>query len=355
VSRRALTLLVSGALLLALVLVAVLLPVPYVIFRPGPLTDILAQGEGGPIITAEGAPTYPTDGSLQLTTVGVTPASARMDLITAVQGWLDPERAVVPRDVVYPGNPSTEEARQENAAIFSSSQELATVAALRHLGYDVPEDADQVIVRDVLEGAAADGVLEPGDVILDVQGEPVLTPDAVVMAVSGQEPGQSVTMRVERSGEVLELEVPTKPSQVDPDRAAIGVVVGPAWDLPVQVTIDVPGQIGGSSAGLVFTLGVIDTLTPGALLDGASVAGTGEIATDGTVGPISGIQQKIAAARNDGSDVFLAPLANCGAIAGADAGDMQVVPVATVDEAVSALEGFAAGELDDLPSCDSEA
>ncbi len=138
VSRRARTLVVSGALLAGLVLVAALLPVPYVIFRPGPLTDVLGEGDDGPIITATGARTFPTDGSLELTTVGVTPADARMDLITAVQAWLDPSKAVVPRDVVYPGDQTGEQARQENAAVFAGSQTLAAVAALRHLGYDVP-------------------------------------------------------------------------------------------------------------------------------------------------------------------------------------------------------------------------
>jgi len=354
VSGRRRTLVVSGTLLAGLVLVAALLPVPYVIFRPGPLTDVLGEGEGGePIITAEGAQTYPTDGSLSITTVGVTPAGARMDLLAALQAWLDPEKAVVPRDVVYPGNPSTEQAREENAAVFAGSQQLAAVAALRHLGYDVPEQADQVVVQQVLDGAPAEGVLEAGDVIVAAAGEGVLVPDDVVTRVSAAEPGAAVPVTVLRDGELLDLQVPTKASEADPQKAAIGVVVSPSWDLPVDVSIDVPGEIGGSSAGLVFTLGVIDRLTPGALLGGASVAGTGEIRPDGTVGPISGIQQKIAGARAEGKRLFLAPADNCGSVVGAAPGDMVVTPVSTVDDAVAAIEAFTAGEADSLPRCEA--
>jgi PDZ domain-containing protein len=160
-------------------------------------------------------------------------------------------------------------------------------------------------------------------------------------------------MTVLRDEELVDLQVPTKESEVDPDRAAIGVVVSPAWDLPVDVSIDVPGDIGGSSAGLVFTLGVIDRLTPGALLAGAQVAGTGEIRPDGSVGPISGIQQKIAGAREEGKRLFLAPEDNCGSVLGAQPGDMVVTPVSTVEEALAAIEAFTAGESDSLPRCEA--
>lgn len=353
VPRRRSTLVVSAVLLSGLVAVAALLPVPYVVFRPGPLTDVLGEGEDGPVISVEGAPVFPTTGSLDLTTVGVTPAGARMDLLTAMRAWVDPDRAVVPRDIVYPGDPTTEQARERNAIVFSSSQDLAAVAALRHLGYDVPVEADQVVVRDVLTGAAAEGVLEPGDRIVTVDATDVSTPNDVVEAVSSRSPGESVAMQVERDGQTLELSVPTSESELNEGQAAIGVVVSQSWSLPVQVSIDVPGEIGGSSAGLVFALGIVDTLTEGSLLDGAAVAGTGEISPDGSVGPISGVQQKIAGARDEGAELFLAPTANCAGVAGADPGDMRVVPVATLDEAVDVLSAVASGEVDTLPACES--
>ncbi len=355
VSRRTATLVVSGLLLAGLVAVAALLPVPYVVFRPGPLTDVLDEGDDGPVIVVQGAPSYDTTGALKLTTVGVTPAGARMDLLTAMRAWIDSDRAVVPRDIVYPGDPTTEEARERNAAVFSSSQELATVAALRYLDFDVPAEADQVIVREVLEGGAAEGTLEPGDQILTVDGEQVTTPSDVVASVVAVEPGQTLTLDVVRDGTTSQVEVLTAESEVNEGQAAIGVIVGQAWDLPVEVDIDVPGDIGGSSAGLVFALGVVDTMTQQSLLDGLSVAGTGEISPDGDVGAISGVQQKIAGAREDGAELFLAPSANCASVVGADGGEMLVVPVDTLDEAVDVLEEVRAGDVDALPSCADQA
>lgn len=350
-SRRTATLVVSGLLLAGLVAVAALLPVPYVVFRPGPLTDVLGEGDDGPIIQVEGAPAFDTTGALELTTVGVTPAGARVDLLTAMMAWVDPDRAVVPRDIVYPGDPSTEEARERNAAVFSSSQELATVAALRYLGFDVPLEADQVVVREVLEGGAADGTLEAGDQIVRVAGEQVSTPSDVVESVRAVEPGDVLEMDVVRGAETLTLDVPTAESEVTQGEAAVGVIVGVAWDLPVDVAIDVPGDIGGSSAGLVFALGVVDTMTEESLLDDRVVAGTGEISPDGTVGAISGVQQKIAGARGEGATLFLAPSANCASVVGADPGDMLVVPVDTLDEAVDVLEQVDAGDVAGLPTC----
>ncbi len=346
---------VSVVLLSGLVLVAALLPVPYVVFRPGPLTDVLGEGDEGPIITVQGARSYPTSGSLDLTTVGVTPAGADMDLVTAMRAWVDPDLAVVPRELVYPGNPTTEEARDRNAAVFSSSQELASVAALRHLGYDVPVEADQVLVREVLDGAASEGVLEPGDQVLEVDGEQVTTPTDVVDGIGTVEPGESVAMTVVRDGETLEVSVPTSESEVNAGQPAIGVIVGQAWDLPVDISIDVPGAIGGSSAGLVFSLGIVDTMTSQGLLDDTAVAGTGEISPDGSVGPISGVQQKIAAARDADTGLFLAPSANCAAVLGSAPGDMLVVPVDTLDEAVDVVTSVVAGETDGLPTCDEAA
>lgn len=347
-------LVVSGVLLTGLVAVAALLPVPYVVFRPGPLTDVLGDGDDGPIISVDGAEMFATSGSLDLTTVGVTPASGRVDLVTAMQAWLDPDRAVVPRDIVYPGNPTTEEARERSAAVFTSSQDLASVAALRQLGFDVPVEADQVLVREVLDGAAAEGTLEAGDQVVAVDGEPVASPADVVAGVVAVEPGETVPMTVVRDGETLELDVPTAESQVEEGQAAVGVVVTQAWDLPVDISIDVPGAIGGSSAGLVFALGIVDTLTRDELLDGAAVAGTGEIAPDGRVGAVSGVQQKVAAARDAGASLFLAPSANCSSVSGANPDEMRVVPVQTLDEAVDVLNAVAAGD-DSLPSCDEAA
>ncbi|MGH9261707.1 MAG: hypothetical protein ACRD08_17725, partial [Acidimicrobiales bacterium] len=147
-TRRSATLAVAGALIVALLAVAALLPVPYVVYSPGPVEDTLGEWDGSPDIQVDGAETYPTDGVLDLTTVGVTPADVKLDLLTALRAWADPNRAVIPRDLVYPEGTTAEESRAENAQLLERSQESAKVAALRELGYDVPE---MVVVDAVLD------------------------------------------------------------------------------------------------------------------------------------------------------------------------------------------------------------
>src|SRR5690625_1488588 len=157
-TRRTATLTISAVIVVALLAVASLLPVPYVVYSPGPVEDTLGEWEGSAVVQVEGAEVYPTDGQLDLTTVGVTPADAEIDLMTALQGWMDSSRAVVPREIVYPPGTTAEESRQQNAQMLARSQETAKVAALTALGYDVP--ADLIQVDQVLDDSPADGVLE---------------------------------------------------------------------------------------------------------------------------------------------------------------------------------------------------
>ncbi len=346
-TRRSATLAVAGFLIVALVAVASLLPVPYVVYSPGPVEDTLGDWDGHPVVQVEGAEIYPTDGVLELTTVGVTPADVELDLVTAMRAWIDPDRAVLPRELIYPEGTTAEQSQQENAQLLARSQESAKVAALRELGYDVPE---KVVVDAVLEDAPADGVLQPGDVIVSVDGTTVTKPQDVVDAVTAHEPGDTVEFVLLRDGEDVTESIGTIAAE-DDGRALVGFTPAPGYDFPVDITIGIDERIGGPSAGMIFAVAIYDTLTPGELLDGAHVAGTGEISADGDVGPIGGIQQKISAASDEGAELFLAPVDNCAEAVGIDSGDMAVVPVETLDDAISTIESFAAGDTGDLPSC----
>lgn len=347
-TRRSATLAVAGALLVALVAVAALFPVPYVVFSPGPMEDVLGEVDGTPVITVEGGETYPTDGVLDLTTVGVTSADRDLDLLSAFRAWADPDRAVLPRRLVYPEGTTSEESREINAALLDRSEESAKVAALRKTGAEVPE---RPVVEAVIDDSPADGVLEPGDLVLAVDGLAMTEPAEVSAAVQDRAPGDPVELTVLRDGEERSETVVTAPAPDDPELPVVGIQVGTGYELPVQVDITIDERIGGPSAGLVFALAIYDKLTPGALLGGRHVAGTGEITSDGEVGSIGGIQQKIAAAGENGADVFLAPIDNCADAVGADARDMLVVPVATLDDAVSVVESLAAGDEETLPGC----
>lgn len=350
-TRRSATLAVGGALLVALVAVGSLLPVPYVVYSPGPVEDTLGEWEGEPVIEIDGAETYPTEGILDLTTVGVTPADRKLNLVSALQAWVDPDRAVVPRQLVYPEDITAEESREANAQLLERSQETAKVAALRKTGHEVPES---VVVDSVLDGAPADGVLMPGDVIVSVDGTTIATPQDVVDAVRVHAPGETVEFVVQREDRELTETIATEAAE-DDGRAIVGFSPAVGYEFPVQVDVNIDDRIGGPSAGMIFALAIYDTLTPGALLDGMHVAGTGEISAGGDVGPIGGIQQKIAAASDDGASLFLAPADNCDEAVAADNGDMQVVRIETLDDAIAAVEAAAAGDTDALPSCAASA
>lgn len=341
---------VSGAILVVLIAVASLLPVPYVIYSPGPTEDTLGEEDGVSVIQVDGAETYPTEGELDLTTVGITPVNGRVDLFGALQAWLDNERAVYPRELIYGPDVTAEERREENAFMLRRSQEDAKVAALRHLGYDVPE---LVVVDMVIEGKPADGTLQPGDEVLQVDGVAIETPEDVVEVVQAHAPGDEIEFVIQRAGEEVVLDIVTTEHDTE-DHAFVGFAPSPGYDFPIDVDVTIDDRIGGPSAGMIFALAIYDTLTPGALLEGLHVAGTGEINGDGDVGPIGGIQQKIAAAANEGADLFLAPVENCDDVPGADAEDMLVVSIDTLDDAIAAVEAVAAGNGSDLPTCPTE-
>lgn len=349
-TRRSVTLAVAGFVIVALVAVASLLPVPYVVYSPGPVEDTLGEWDGHPVVQIEGAEVFPTDGRLDLTTVGVTPADAKLDIVTALRAWADPDRAVIPRDIVYPEGTTAEQSRAENQQMLARSQENAKVAALRELGYDVPA---KVVVDGVLDDAPADGVLEPGDVVVSIDGTAVVTPQDVVDGVTAHEPGEEVVIVVDRDGEQLSQTITTTAAE-DDGRALVGFTPAEGFDLPVDITIGIDERIGGPSAGMIFALAIYDTMTPGELLEGEHIAGTGEITPEGEVGPIGGIAQKIAAASAEGAELFLAPIDNCGEASGAHNRDMRVVPIETLDDAIAAVEGFTAGDVDDLPTCPTD-
>jgi len=135
----------------------------------------------------------------------------------------------------------------------------------------------------------------------------------------------------------------------------IGITLRTDYDFPIDVTIQLD-NVGGPSAGMMFALGIIDTLTEGELNGGQNVAGTGTIDAAGTVGPIGGIRQKLYGARDAGAEFFLAPAANCDEVVGHVPDGLQVIRTATLDESLDALEVIAdGGDLDALPTCERAA
>ncbi len=346
-SPRTRTVSVSAVLLVVLLVAAALLPVPYVILGPGPTANTLGSIAGKPLITITGHPTYPTDGHLQLVTIDVTGGPGDpVGLLAALRAWSDPTRAVVPEGEVFPPGQSSSQVVAQNLAQMTGSQQDATVAALRYLGITVPST---VVVAQVVVGTPAAGRLRVGDSILRVDSTAVSSSAQVRAAVSRLRPGSSVTLQVRRAGAVRSVTLTTIPDPQSPTRAFIGVALSDRYAPPFTVRISLP-DVGGPSAGLMFTLGVIDKLTADNLTGGKFIAGTGTIDAAGTVGPIGGIQQKLVAARDAGAAVFLVPAGNCAQAVGSVPPGLRLVRVTTLSGAVQSLTALRTG-VGGVPAC----
>jgi PDZ domain-containing protein len=345
VSRR------SGGLLSSLFLVIVIaaglsfVPLPYVIFQPGPITNTLGDLDGKPIIQVKGATAYPAKGALDFTTVRVTGGpGVRVNVFELAEAALRQDYEVYKREEIYPTETTREQVQQENAAEMVDSQEVAAAIALRETGRTVPE---RVVVSQLPEGSPAKGVLEPGDEIVSVAGTPTPDAAAVQTAVRAQKAGAPVSIVVRRSGSQKAVSVTTRDVQ---GRTVIGVALGRDYELPVDVTITA-GGVGGPSAGTMFTLAVYDVLTPGDLTGGKRIAGTGTMEPDESVGPIGGIRQKLSGARNGGADYFLAPADNCDEVVGHVPDGLEVFKIGSFDDALGAVKAIAADDVASLPRC----
>lgn len=328
-------LLVAAAVLLAAAVVAAaLVPVPYVELQPGSARPVSEQ------VLVEGAPSYPPQESIAYTTVQV----GETTLLEAVLGWLDDDVDVLPKERVQGGR-STAENRRYNAQLMDNSKLVAITVALEHLGYKVPIRTTGTVVRQIVAGSPADGPVKLDDVIVAVDGTPVDRPGAIGTLLQPGGPGATHNLTVERpagTARTTELRITTTAAPDDPTRAVIGIapedrIVG--FDFPIKVTID-SGNVGGPSAGLAFTLAVLDVLTPGEITGDRRVAVTGTMSLDGTVGPVGGAAQKAITVRDAGYQVFLVPSDEFAEVRSTVGDDLQVIAVDTLDEALNALDSL---------------
>jgi PDZ domain-containing protein len=329
--RRGVTVLL-GALLTTLLSIGVLAaPIPYVVLGPGPTVDTLGTQDGEEIIKVDGRETSTSAGQLRLTTVGVQPS---VKLRSAIAGWFSPDRAVVPRELVYPPGQSREQVEERNAEEFTASQTSAETAALRKLGYPV-----QVVVRTVTAGGPSAGHLQVGDQITSVDGEPVTSANGLTELIRARPSGSALAVGYNRGGVAGTA---TVTSREQDGRPRVGIEIEQQQPHPFSLEIDL-GDIGGPSAGLMFALGIVDKLDPDDLTGGKVIAGTGTIDDEGNVGPIGGIAQKLVGAKQAGAKVFLVPEANCAEAVSNPQPGLPLLKVGSLDEALTALETLRAG------------
>ncbi len=252
---------------------------------------------------------------------------------------LDPTVAVVPRENIRSSDTSPEDLRRANLASMEEAKNNARFVALTYLGYEVTYEGAGALVIDTVEGSGAHGVLLPDDVIVDIDGKPISLRNDVIEVLTSKGVGDAAVLTVERGDEVFELTIVLGPHTDDPDRPMVGVLLDDYEllpDFPVPIMID-SSNVGGPSAGLMFTLQIIDQLTPEPMTNGHRVAGTGVIFRDGTVGPIGAVPQKVFAAIDAGATAVLVPALNYDDAVEAAGDDIVVVRVATIDDALDYL------------------
>jgi PDZ domain-containing protein len=301
---------------------------PLFVEAPGRARSVL------PLIDVDGTSTYESEGRLLLTTVNV----GRLNAFETLAAWIDPEAEVIPEHVVIPPGQTDQEYERASRSQMDQSK-IAAVAVALELLTDYPDEhGPGVIVQDVLGGAPAEGRLFPGDLITHVNGSPVADVGQLRDAIRAAEDGRPVTLRVRpiEGGATSAVEV--RPTRVEGvDRPVIGIAT--VANFPYEVDIQ-SGTIGGPSAGLMWALGVIETLTPEDLTGGRVIAGTGTVDLEGRVGRIGGVRQKVVGAEEAGAEMFLLPRGDMPDARGAGE-RIELVPVDTVEQALRFLEGRA--------------
>ena len=357
-SRRRLSGASIGWLLLIVAVIGTVVlglsPTPYVVEKPGPVYDVLGSSQSAgkkvPLIGISGEKTYPTAGSLDMLTVYVDGSpQQRLSWIQLASSWFDPTRSVVPIDDIYPPGQTDEEANQQDEVDMADSQQDAQAAALTALGIDY---TTTVVVGQVLDGAPADGVLKAGDEVLTVAGEKVTDLTVLQNAIQSHGTDTPIALGISRDGTDETVDITPQVSS-DTRKPAIGIVTGARYTFPFRVTFSLD-NVGGPSAGMMLAIGIYDKLTPGDLVGGRHIAGTGTITADGTVGAIGGIRQKMYGARGAGADWFLAPASNCNEVVGHVPSGLKVYAVGTLDAAIADVKAIAAGETAGLKTCNSQ-
>ena len=357
--RRLRRAVVAGSFILVVALIAAvfLVPVNAVIEAPGPTWNVLDNGSSSDqdVLKVSGTETYPTEGALRMTTVSVSGCPGypvtTADLIAA---WISADKRIVDRDEVCPQDQSAEQVEETGKAQMTASQDSAVIAALVETG---KAGAMHLTVTEVTEQQTSTEI-QAGDVLETITPEggqtTTLTSFSQLRELMTTIPeGTRVTLGVRRGDQKASAALTTIAPQEGTTGSLLGLSLKISVDSPVEATFGL-SDVGGPSAGMMFALGVVDEITPGSLTGGKDISGTGTIDMTGQVGPIGGIQQKMAGARESGSTFFLAPASNCNEVKGHEPKGMQVFAVNTLHEAVAATKAIASGNTSGLATCSAQ-
>ncbi len=344
---------VAGFMLLvgSFVFAAVAVPIsmPYYAMSPGPVSDVSD-------FVQVSEPFDTTEGELFFLTVSLQ----EVNVIEWVAAKLDGRVDLAPVENIRPAGVTQEELRVYNLNLMDRSKEAAKYVALTYLGYEVVYNGSGALVSSTIDESAAEGILQEGDVIVAVEGESVEFSSDAVSLIGGRSPGDELALTVNRTDaddsdviDTLEISLVLGPYRFvdedgnvmeDENRGMVGVMLSDAEVevvFPVDVNID-NQNIGGPSAGLMFTLEIIDALTEEDLTQGRRIAGTGTIDAEGEVGPIGGMRQKTFGAIDAGAEYLLVPAGNYDEAIEAAGDDIIVVKVATIQDAMTFFASLSA-------------
>ena len=349
----------AGTFVLVVVLIAAvfLVPVNAVIEAPGPTWNVLDNGKSADqdVLKVSGTETYPTEGALRMTTVSVSGCPGypvtTADLIAA---WISSDRRIVDRNEVCPQDQSAEQVEETGKAQMTASQDSAVIAALVETGkagamhLTVTEVTEQQTSKEIQAGDVLETITPEGGQTTTITSFSQLRELMTTIAE-----GTRVTLGVRRGEQQASAALTTIAPQEGTTGSLLGLSLRISVDSQVEATFSL-SDVGGPSAGMMFALGVVDEITPGALTGGKDISGTGTIDMTGQVGPIGGIQQKMAGAKEAGSTFFLAPTSNCEEVKGHEPKGMQVFAVSTLHEAVTATQAIASGDTSGLATCSAK-
>ena len=287
----------------------------------------------------------------------VTAFGSQLSALGAAIGWIDSDIEVQTYEQRFGTSNPTEQRRLGYRAMTSAKQ-IAEYVAFKRLGLDATMNFGEVIVEQLVclelpTRLSACKQLNPGDTITAVDGVDIATLDDLIPIVASHIPGDVVTLNViaHQTSTTVERRVQLIADPDDPKRTLIGIIPADTRtvDLPFEVGINTD-RIGGPSAGLAFTLALLDELTPGDLTGGVKIAATGTISDEESVGAIGALRQKTVAVKAAGAKVFLVPatqsekeLADARQVAGAA---LRIIPVANLTEALAALEELGGSGLE---------
>lgn len=330
--QRGITVIVGAVLVATLTWLALHAQVPYVQLEPGPSYNTLGKDDQGKdVIVLTGATATQSKGQLRFLTIVIR---RQLTLAEAIEGWLKGDESVVPEELYFPPGQTQDQIDKENQQDFATSISSAQIAALNKLGYP-----PLVGVKDVAAGSPADGKLKPGDIIVTVDGEKIDTVDTMINKLRAKPAGTTFQFGITRDGVAMTIPVQTKDDGGVP-RIGVTPEITSAAKFKISIPIE---NVGGPSAGLMLTLGIIDKIEPEDLTGGKIIAGTGTIDPSGKVGPIGGLPQKLVTAKSAGATWFLTPKDNCAEGVANQKPGLPLVQVSTLDEALTALADIRAG------------